>query len=109
MNALDELKNKMATNGYMTNIEMAIYNTTERFPITALHAAEELAQKDEQIRIGTFTREKIYAEALRYVAIFLRKAHADGYRGQYITLAEQLEKDAIESEQKAAALNGDAK
>ena len=46
MNALDELKNKMATNGYMTNIEMAIYNTTERFPITALHAAEELAEKD---------------------------------------------------------------
>ena len=46
MNALDGLKNKMATNGYMTNIEMAIYNTTERFPITALHAAEELAQKD---------------------------------------------------------------
>ena len=46
MNALDGLKNKMATNGYMTNIEMAIYNTTEKFPITALHAAEELAEKD---------------------------------------------------------------
>ena len=87
MNALDGLKNKMATNGYMTNIEMAIYNTTEKFPITALHAAEELAQKDaaldaafrEMLKLGNdlnWPREipMSYAEAMNEVKAALKDA-----------------------------------